>query len=86
MYSSLKPGSLVKFSWWSNYRAPSAVPNEHGGRDWFEIEQDDHGVVVAADTETSSSYDEDSVTVLFTRINKIVHIHASMLEKQDETT
>lgn len=65
-------GTLVKFVWWSNYRAPSVVEDHTGHVTWHEVKPGDAGIVLC-EAET------DFVVVLFSNIDSILKIHHSML-------
>lgn len=67
-------GSLVKFAWWSDYRAPSVNPDASRHVTWHEVSPGDTGIVLHEDE------DENYCCVLFTRYEKLLRIHVSMLE------
>jgi len=77
----LNPGSLVEFEWWSPYKAPSAVRTEKGVTEWVELRPGDSGLIIYS----SQEYDSygKSVTVLWTRLNRLVRVHPSMLKVLD---
>lgn len=68
----LTTGTLVKFSWWSNYKAPSYDSDDGGHSMWYELIPGDTGIIV-------SSVDDDSVVVFFTRVSALLRVHRSML-------
>jgi hypothetical protein len=68
-------GSMVRFSWWSSYKAPSDVLNASGHSIWYEIFPGDIGIVITDDRTAT----EDQLVVLFARTNLLLKIHASML-------
>lgn len=70
----LPVGSLVKFTWWSSYKAPSVLEDNFGRPSWHEIFPGDTGVVICAGDGSKS------VAVLFSRIDTLLKIHESMLE------
>lgn len=66
-------GTLVKFKWWSDYRAPSATPGEDGHTTWHEIKPGDTGVVLCLK--------EEHVIVLFSNVDTLLKVHLSMIER-----
>ena len=70
----ISPGDFVKFNFWSSYLAPSSVVNEKGQIDWFEIFPGDRGMVISVNT------NNEMVTVIFSRIEKILNIHIHQLK------
>jgi len=74
---NFKAGQLVKFSWWSSYKAPSMFEDNAGHSTWYEIFPGDSGIVIQ--DQQSNQLDLDFIIVLFSRINKILKIHSSML-------
>lgn len=70
-------GDMTKFNWWTSYKAPSLEFDFSGYSVWYEIFPGDTGIVIVDETDEES----DFVIVLFSRINKILKIHSSMLEK-----
>lgn len=78
---SFKAGQLVKFSWWSSYKAPSAIKDSVGHSEWYEIFPEDSGIVIQS--QQNNQLDLDFIVVLFSRINKILKIHSSMLSIVD---
>jgi hypothetical protein len=69
----IKVGSLVKFVWWSNYKAPSLSADDRGHVSWHELTPGDSGIVM-------SFLGEESVVVLFSKVSTLLKIHRSMLE------
>lgn len=69
----LPVGSLVKFSWWSTYKAPSLSTNELGHVSWHEINPGDRGVIVGY-------MSEESVIVLFSSIDSLLRVNRLMIE------
>lgn len=67
-------GSLVKFTWWSSYKAPSVLEDSFGRPSWHEIFPGDTGVVICTG-------EGESVAVLFSRIDTLLKINQTMLEK-----
>lgn len=65
-------GSLVKFSWWSSYKAPS-VSSEDGRTTWHEIHPGDTGVVLCV-------LPDGGYLVLFSHDDALLKVHSSMLE------
>jgi hypothetical protein len=66
-------GSLVRFSWWSSYKAPSASTNSSGRVSWHEIQPGDTGVVLSFQDENTSA------VVLFSKIDALLKVNLSML-------
>jgi hypothetical protein len=69
-------GSLVKFVWWSSYRAPSVVVDDKGHTSWHEVHPGDTGVVLCAS-------EEDNVVVLFSHVDSLLRVSRSMLSVVD---
>ena len=67
-------GTLVRFSWWSSYKAPSITPDINDHISWHELSPGDRGIVV-------SHMGEDFVIVLFAKIDTFLKVHVSMLEE-----
>lgn len=65
-------GSFVKFTWWSDYKAPSMCQDDTGHVTWHVLKPGDTGVVMC-------HLDEDNVVVLFSNVDTLLKIHASML-------
>jgi len=65
-------GSLVKFSWWSEYRAPSLSTNDLGYSTWHELRPGDRGVVVG-------HINEDTIIVLFSSVDSLLKVNKTML-------
>ena len=78
---SFKAGQLVKFSWWSSYKEPSTIKNNDGHSVCYEIFPEDSGIVIQ--DQQNSQLDSDFIVVLFSRMNKILKIHSSMLSLVD---
>jgi hypothetical protein len=74
--TTFKAGDMVKFSWWTSYKAPSLEFDLSGHSIWYEIFPNDTGIVIVDKGDDNS----DFVIVLFSRMNKILKIHSSMLE------
>jgi len=68
----MKIGSLVKFNWWSDYKAASVSLDEDGHVSWHEIHPGDTGIVLCVN--------EDVVVVLFSNVDTLLKVHESMLE------
>jgi hypothetical protein len=68
----LHVGALVKFSWWSSYKAPSLYHDDAGHATWHELKPGDTGVVM-------SYLNEVEVIVLFSNVDTLLKIHTSML-------
>lgn len=66
-------GALVRFKWWSEYRAPSATVGADGHTTWHEIRPGDTGVVLCVFEET--------FVVLFSSVDTLLKVHRSMLEQ-----
>lgn len=65
-------GSLVRFTWWSNYKAPSVSTNRDGRVSWHELKPGDTGVVL-------SFHGEESAIVLFSTVDTLLKVSLSML-------
>lgn len=70
----LSIGTLVVFTWWSSYRAPSAVVNELGHATWHEIKPGDKGVVVGHEN-------DENLIVLFSSVDSLLRVNRVMLVK-----
>jgi len=70
----LSIGTLVVFTWWSSYRAPSAVVNELGHVTWHEIKPGDKGVVVGHEN-------DENLIVLFSSVDSLLRVNRVMLVK-----
>ena len=66
-------GSLVEFNWWSDYMALAVIPDHNGHSSWHTIHPGDTGIVLEV------CECDDTVTVLFSGVNKHLRIHVSML-------
>ena len=66
-------GTLVRFNWWSSYRAASATADDTGHVTWQEIHPGDKGVVLCMG-------ENDTMIVLFSNVDTLLRIHYSMLE------
>jgi hypothetical protein len=76
----IQPGDLVEFTFWSYYLAECAFTDPHGNSDWVEIRPGDRGVVVAtADGRDSSPNDPLKITVLFSRVNRLLLVDRNQL-------
>lgn len=71
--SMMNVGSLVKFVWWSEYKAPSIGLNDKGHVSWHEIHPGDTGIIICMK-------DEDTMIVLFSGVDTLLRVHKSMLE------
>ena len=65
-------GSLVKFTWWSSYKAPSVSVDETGHVTWHELTPGDTGIILEL-------LNEETVVVLFSKIDTLIRIHRSMI-------
>lgn len=65
-------GSLVKFTWWSSYKAPSVAVDENGHTTWHELSPGDTGIIL-------EFMNEETVVVLFSKIDTLIKIHRSMI-------
>lgn len=71
---SIGVGSLVRFSWWSDYKAPSEYLDANGHVTWHEVKNGSMGIVIY-------EYPEgDFFSVLFSKVNVSLKMHRSMLE------
>jgi hypothetical protein len=66
-------GSLVKFVWWSNYRAPSVFKDAAGRTTWHEVHPGDTGVILGV------MDDDETYIVLFSNVDAVLKIHKTML-------
>lgn len=66
-------GSLVKFIWWSSYKAPSVSLDAKGHVTWHELKPGDKGIVVG-------SIDEQNSIILFSSVDSLLKLNNSMLE------
>lgn len=67
-------GSLVKLSWWSVYRAPSANKNNEGKTTWHDVKPGDTGIVL-------SVFNGLHAIVLFSSVDALLKIHLSMIQE-----
>lgn len=65
-------GSLVRFTWWSTYKAPSVSTDNAGRVSWHELKPGDAGVVL-------SFHDEMTAIVLFSSVDTLLKVNLSML-------
>lgn len=72
--NQISPGNFVKFNFWSSYLAPSSIVNDKGIIEWYEIFPGDRGMVISVDA------NNEIVTVIFSRIEKILNIHINQLK------
>ena len=68
----MKVGSLVKFNWWSSYKAASATVDQYGHITWHELHPGDTVIVLCSNDET--------LIVLFSSVDTLLKVHESMLE------
>lgn len=68
----LSVGSLVRFTWWSSYKAPSVSTDNEGRVSWHELNPGDTGVVL-------SFHNEETAIVLFSTVDTLLKVHQSML-------
>lgn len=81
----IRPGDLVRFDFWSTYLAPTPKPDINGHVNWYELSPGDQGLVVGINHEvTSSKSGDDTVTVMFSRHNKLLKVHINQLRRADE--
>ena len=64
--------ALVRFTWWSSYKAQSASTNDEGKVSWHELKPGDAGVVL-------SFYNEETAIVLFATVDTLLKVNQSML-------
>lgn len=72
-------GDMVKFKWWSPYKAPSTCTDNNGHLIWKEIFPDELGIIIQLDDGTNTG----TLVVFFARINMMLKINENMLEKVD---
>jgi len=66
-------GSLVKFVWWSDYKAPSVNEDHTGHVSWHIVKPGDTGIVLC-------EAEDDFIVVLFSNIDSLLKIHRTMLD------
>lgn len=66
-------GSLIKFIWWSSYKAPSVTLDDKGHSTWHELFPGDRGIVVGHINDQTS-------IVLFSSVDSLLKINNAMLE------
>jgi len=69
----LNAGDLVKFVWWSSYKAPSEGIDESGKQLWVEMFDGDRGIIIRFDR-------DGHPVVLFNRHEPLVTVYPDMLE------
>jgi len=74
-------GDMVRFKWWSPYQAASVCTDANGHVIWKEVLPGDIGVVIHSDDGTGTA----TVVIFFARVNMMLRIHQTMLEKIDPT-
>lgn len=67
-------GTLVRFHWWTDYKAPSITPDVNGHITWHELHPGDTGIIV-------SEIGHDQVVVLFAKIDIFLQVNISMLKE-----
>lgn len=72
LFNEMKVGSMVKFNWWSNYKAASIAVDQNGHVSWHEVHPGDTGIIFCIN--------EDAVVVLFSSVDTLLKVHKSMLE------
>lgn len=72
------PGDFVKFNFWSSYLAPTSGPDENGHINWHELFPGDQGLVIYVSENLGTSGD-DTVTVMFSRVGKVLKVHVDQL-------
>jgi len=70
-------GDMVKFKWWSPYKAPSTCTDSTGHLIWKEIFPAELGIVIQLDDGTNTN----TLVIFFSRINMMLKINENMLEK-----
>jgi len=78
--SKFYPGDLVRFNFWSSYLAPTAGPDENGLINWYELFPGDRGIVIYVCEKDSNVECDDTVTVVFSRVEKILKVHINQLK------
>ena len=63
----------MKFSWWSDYRAPSAQSDGSGHFTWHEISPGTTGIVLC-------TYDDGMCVVLFNGVDNLLKVPTTMLQ------
>lgn len=65
-------GEIVKFSWWTGYKAPTVVdPGEHPS--WHTVEPGETGIIV-------KNNGDGTANVLFSKTYCLLRVHETMLE------
>jgi hypothetical protein len=76
----IQPGDLVEFTFWSHYLAECAFTDIHGNSEWIELHPGDRGIVVAAaDGRATTPSDPLKITVLFSRVNRLLLVDRNQL-------
>ena len=70
-------GDMVKFKWWSPYKAQSTCVDMNGHVIWNEIFPEELGVIIHTDDGTGTG----TCVVFFARLNMLMKINQGMLEK-----
>lgn len=76
IHVSICPGTLVKFKWWSSYKAETLALDADGNFIWEEVTPGDAGLVVSVD-------DQQTALVFMSNGKFFAKIHLSMLEAVD---
>lgn len=77
IHVSICPGTLVKFNWWSSYRAETLALDHDGNFIWEEIKPEETGLVINID-------DYETALVFMSKGKIFAKIHLSMLAAIDD--
>jgi len=69
-------GSMVKFTWWTEYTAPTTATDHNGHVVWCIIKPGDVGVVI-------SRTDESHLLVIFSNQGRLATVNQDMLDVCD---
>lgn len=78
---AIRPGDLVVFKFWSTYLAQLATNNQNNNT-WYELWPGDRGLVIQVGSNVSSSLSkDDTVSVIFSRVGRMLRVHINQLER-----
>lgn len=80
--TAIAPGDFVVFKFWSTYLAKLATQTQSGQSPWFELWPGDRGLVIHVGSDVSSSISsDDTVSVIFSRVGRMLRVHINQLER-----
>lgn len=80
--TSIRPGDLVVFKFWSTYLAQLATSQNQNNNTWHELWPGDRGLVIHVGSDVSSSMSkDDTVSVIFSRVGRMLRVHINQLER-----